>query len=94
MNYYVASKADFWKLSPGLFGIGDIIKCQDSGDIWVVRECGNHKEFLLYDPPEYILFTHGRINKREKILPHNCPNCGAPINPHKEKCEYCDTYYQ
>lgn len=22
----------------------------------------------------------------------NCPNCGAPINPYKEKCEYCDTY--
>lgn len=23
----------------------------------------------------------------------NCPNCGAPIIPEKNKCEYCDTSY-
>lgn len=23
----------------------------------------------------------------------NCPNCGAPIDYAKEKCEYCGTYY-
>ena len=23
----------------------------------------------------------------------HCQNCGAPVNPHAEKCEYCDTYY-
>lgn len=23
----------------------------------------------------------------------NCPNCGAPIDPYKNKCEYCGTYY-
>ena len=23
----------------------------------------------------------------------NCPNCGAPIAPEKNKCEYCDTSY-
>lgn len=23
----------------------------------------------------------------------NCPNCGAPIDPYKCKCEYCGTYY-
>ena len=23
----------------------------------------------------------------------NCPNCGAPIEPFKNKCEYCHTSY-
>lgn len=23
----------------------------------------------------------------------NCPNCGAPIDPHAEACAYCGTYY-
>ncbi len=23
----------------------------------------------------------------------NCPNCGAPIDIHAEKCAYCDTPY-
>lgn len=23
----------------------------------------------------------------------NCPNCGAPIDYAKEKCEYCGTWY-
>lgn len=23
----------------------------------------------------------------------NCPNCNAPIEPYKSKCEYCGTYY-
>lgn len=23
----------------------------------------------------------------------NCPNCGAPISPEKNKCEYCGTSY-
>ena len=30
----------------------------------------------------------------DKRNPSHCPNCGAPIIPHKDKCEYCDTYYQ
>ena len=24
---------------------------------------------------------------------NNCPNCGAPLEPYKYKCEYCGTYY-
>jgi len=23
----------------------------------------------------------------------NCKNCGAPISPHRENCEYCGTYF-
>ena len=23
----------------------------------------------------------------------NCPNCAAPIDPYKVKCEYCGTMY-
>ena len=23
----------------------------------------------------------------------NCPNCGAPMEPYKCKCEYCGTWY-
>jgi hypothetical protein len=34
------------------------------------------------------------ISTKEKTnFYHNCPNCGAPINPYKERCEYCDTYH-
>ena len=24
---------------------------------------------------------------------NNCPNCAAPIDPYKHKCEYCGTWY-
>ncbi len=33
--------------------------------------------------------THTR-----KRFSGNCPHCGAPVNPHKAQCEYCDCYYE
>lgn len=27
------------------------------------------------------------------VVGTNCPNCGAVVNKHNEKCEYCDTPY-
>lgn len=27
------------------------------------------------------------------VLSFSCPNCGAPLDPNKEKCEYCETHY-
>ena len=32
--------------------------------------------------------SRNAVNKTSKT---NCPNCGAPIDIHAEKCEYCDT---
>lgn len=25
--------------------------------------------------------------------PTHCPNCGAPIDPTRDRCEYCDSAY-
>lgn len=30
---------------------------------------------------------------KNKIKSSYCPHCGAPINPYKVKCEYCECYY-
>lgn len=27
------------------------------------------------------------------MIQTNCPNCGAPIEPYKYRCDYCGTYY-
>lgn len=40
--------------------------------------------------------TYGCYHEKviEKNIPFNsnCKNCGAPLKPHKHKCEYCATY--
>lgn len=34
--------------------------------------------------------TKPAIQKKEPLI---CNQCGAPLNPHKNQCEYCRTYY-
>lgn len=31
--------------------------------------------------------------KRKKTDKTTCSHCGAPVNPYRETCEYCDCYY-
>ena len=31
--------------------------------------------------------------KRRKTDKTTCSHCGAPVNPYRETCEYCDCYY-
>lgn len=31
--------------------------------------------------------------KRRKTDKTTCSHCGAPVNPYREICEYCDCYY-
>lgn len=39
--------------------------------------------------------TYGcRYDDEEEETHHqsHCENCGAPLNPNKDKCEYCNSY--
>mgnify|MGYP003310972179 FL=1 len=41
----------------------------------------------------WVEITDNSISNCEHTINYtNCKNCGAPINPHKNKCEYCDTF--
>lgn len=31
---------------------------------------------------------------KNKIKSSRCSHCGAPINPYRVKCEYCECYYE
>ena len=31
---------------------------------------------------------------KNKIKSSHCSHCGAPINPYRVKCEYCECYYE
>ena len=72
---------------------GDLIYCYDTKDFWITRKHCNSIEFVLYESPIFETEAVGWVDAEEKILPTNCPNCGAPTNPHAQKCAYCDTYY-
>ena len=49
-------------------------------------------------PPLYEIDkeAEAELNAPDPQWPNHthCPNCGAPVNPHKIKCEYCDSYYR
>lgn len=45
-------------------------------------------EFTLYQ-----LETELEHLKRRKTDKTTCSHCGAPVNPYRETCEYCDCYY-
>jgi len=61
--------------------------CKDTGALWIY---GTTLGWIKISEPE----DKKEIPIKEKTnFYRNCPNCGAPINLYKEKCEYCDTYY-
>lgn len=47
--------------------------------------------FVLEDGSEIIKRVGTVNNNKPKTT--NCPNCGAPVDIHAEKCAYCDTPY-
>lgn len=43
---------------------------------------------------DYDLDSENKINTKNNLqIQTHCHNCGAPVNPYLEKCEYCGTYY-
>lgn len=56
---------------------------------------------LHCDPTELSKALEGAEKKSRDLSPElgvsslktNCPNCGAPVDIHAEKCAYCDTPY-
>ena len=51
------------------------------------------KDYDYYgDSNEEYTQSNSQIQTNLPIQTH-CSGCGAPVNPHHEKCEYCGTYY-
>ena len=67
--------------------VGCVAICKDTDTQWLY---GKTLGWIKISEPEDKKETSA---KEKTNFYHNCPNCGAPINLHKEKCEYCDTYY-
>ena len=45
-------------------------------------------------PGGRMVWTEDQKLVRNKIKFSHCPHCGAPVNPYKDKCEYCECYYE
>ena len=41
-----------------------------------------------------IINSYNSTNNHIKIKYSHCKSCGAPVNPYKEKCDYCGVYYR
>ena len=54
----------------------------------VIVTARDRVDIELYDKP-----TENSNHKVIRPKSTNCPNCGAPIDIHAEKCAYCDTPY-
>ena len=82
--YVVNNQSELYSLP---YEVGCVAICKDTDTQWLY---GKTLGWMKISEPEDKKETSikGKTN-----FHHNCPNCGAPINPHKEKCEYCDTYY-
>lgn len=48
----------------------------------------------LKHPGGRMVWTEEQKLVKNKIKSSHCPHCGAPINPYKDKCEYCECYYE
>lgn len=55
------------------------------------EKMNNTWRFVLEDGSEIIKRVGTVNNNKPKTT--NCPNCGAPVDIHAEKCAYCDTPY-
>lgn len=53
----------------------------------VLWQTGYQGEFVSNGQQEYVEFC-GAVKKKEY-----CTHCGAPVNPYREVCEWCDCYY-
>lgn len=53
--------------------------------LWQTRYPG---EFVSNDRPEYVEFC-GAVKEKHDY----CIHCGAPVNPYRQTCEYCECYY-
>lgn len=58
------------------------------------KETGNIEQEPVYCRTDLrYLSPQLRRGIKKKIQAH-CENCGAPLNPAKARCEYCNSYYK
>lgn len=64
----------------------------------VIHSCEGYKKSIKKNKDKNIGFKKFLKKKDKntllsKIMLHNCPNCGAPIDSYRSKCAYCGTMY-
>lgn len=82
--YIINNQSELYSLP---YKTGYTAICKDTGALWIYSTTLG---WIKISEPE----DKKEVSTKEKTnFYHNCPNCGAPINPYKERCEYCDTYH-